>query len=104
MTEATGIAAVRVMVPLRRPLATARGTWRSTDAWIMRLTDGDGRAGLGEATLGPGADPADQAVLDGLVRSLVADPGEAARVVPTMTRDPRSRSRHPAGSRPARRP
>ena len=81
MTEVTGAAAVRVLVPLRRPLVTARGTWRSVDAWLVRLTDASGRSGLGEATLGPGADPAEQAQLDGLVRSLVTEPGRVAGLV-----------------------
>jgi len=81
MTGVTGAAAVRVSVPLRRPLVTARGTWRSVDAWLVRLTDASGRPGLGEATLGPDADPADLAQLDGLVRSLVTDPGQVAGLV-----------------------
>ncbi len=78
MTGVMGAAAVRVEVPLRRPFVTVRGTWRSVAAWLVRLTDGDGRTGLGEATLGPGAHRTDQAMLDGLVRSLVVRPGRIA--------------------------
>lgn len=67
--------AVRVRVPLRRPLVTSRGTWDACDAWLLRVLDADGRAGWGEATLGPGADPADQERLDGLVRAMIGAAG-----------------------------
>jgi L-alanine-DL-glutamate epimerase-like enolase superfamily enzyme len=67
------VGAVRVRVPLVRPMVTAHGAWPVCDAWLVRLADPDGRAGIGEATLGPFAGAAAQARLDGLVRALVAD-------------------------------
>ena len=75
MTGFVAAAAVRVRVPLRRPLVTARGSWNVVDSWLVQLTASDGRTGLGEATLGPGADPTHQADLDARVRALVAGPG-----------------------------
>ena len=64
--------ALRVRVPLRRPLVTARGTWYAAESWLLRVVDAGGRSGLGEATLGPFPDPTDEAELADLVRSLVA--------------------------------
>lgn len=52
------VAAVRVRVPFRAPFATAAGTWHARDAWILRIRDGDGREGVGEANLDPAADDA----------------------------------------------
>lgn len=52
--EPTG--ADRVRIPFRAPFATAAGTWHARDAWILRIRDADGREGLGEANLDPGAD------------------------------------------------
>jgi o-succinylbenzoate synthase len=65
--EARMVGAVRARIPLRRPFATSAGTWREVDTWIIRLRDAAGRDGFGEATLGPGATPAD---LDGLTMRL----------------------------------
>jgi o-succinylbenzoate synthase len=69
-TEAVG--ATRVRIPLRRPFATSAGTWHAIDAWIIRVRDGAGREGFGEASLGPGAAPTDRDRLAALVRSTVA--------------------------------
>ena len=63
--------AIRVRVPLRRPMVSVHGTWPVCDAWLIRLVDDAGRSGLGEATLGPFAAAADQSALDSLVRALV---------------------------------
>lgn len=65
--------AVRVRVPLRRPMVTAHGAWTVCDSWLIRLVDELGRPGIGEATLGPFAAPTDQVALDGHVRALVAE-------------------------------
>lgn len=67
------VGAIRVRVPLRRPLVSVHGSWPVCDAWLVRVVDAAGRPGLGEATLGPFADAAHQAALDALVRELVAD-------------------------------
>jgi o-succinylbenzoate synthase len=67
--------AVRVRVPLRRPMVSVHGSWPVCDAWLIRLVDDAGRSGLGEATLGPFAAAAEQSALDALVRALVAGDG-----------------------------
>ena len=77
MIAIVAAAAVRVRVPLRRPLVTSRGAWVAADSWLVQLQTADGRTGVGEATLGPGADPTDQADLDARVRTLVDEPGAA---------------------------
>jgi L-alanine-DL-glutamate epimerase-like enolase superfamily enzyme len=51
------VGAVRLRLPLRRPLGTAGGTWSGVDLWLVRLCDAAGRCGVGEATLGPAPDP-----------------------------------------------
>jgi o-succinylbenzoate synthase len=66
------VGALRVRVPLRRPLVTARGTWYAAESWLLRVADDRGGTGLGEATLGPFPDPTDEAALADLVRDLVA--------------------------------
>lgn len=53
-----GASATRVRVPLMRPFVTSAGTWHKRDAWIVQLVDRDGRTGVGEAGLEPGADAA----------------------------------------------
>ena len=50
--------AVRVRIPFRRPFVTATGMWLHRDAWILRLTDADGREGIGEAVLEPASSEA----------------------------------------------
>ncbi|MFP5342536.1 MAG: o-succinylbenzoate synthase [Candidatus Limnocylindria bacterium] len=61
------MAAVRVRVPFRRPFATAAGTYHARETWIVRLRDGSGSVGHGEAGLAPGADGA---ALERLARSV----------------------------------
>ena len=68
MTAIRGLAADRVRIPFRRPFQTAHGSWREREAWIIRIADGDGRIGLGEAVLEPGADEAAERLLSSLVR------------------------------------
>ena len=63
--------ATRVRVPLRRPFATAAGTWREHEAWIVRLRDAGGRLGVGEACLDPAAGPDALEVLAERVRAVV---------------------------------
>jgi len=75
------ISAVHVRIPLLRPFVTATGTWRDHDAWLVRLRSTDGRVGIGEATLGPGASAAELTELRSLIRTLAADPAAAADVV-----------------------
>lgn len=41
-------------IPLRRPLATARGLIRQREGWLVELRDADGRCGFGEAAPLPG--------------------------------------------------
>ncbi|MFN8621644.1 MAG: mandelate racemase/muconate lactonizing enzyme family protein [Chloroflexota bacterium] len=65
------LGAVRVRVPFVRPVVTAGASWEAVDSWLLRFVDADGRAGLGEATLGPGAAPTDHAELAARVRSMV---------------------------------
>ena len=51
----SGLGAVRVRVPFRRPFVTAAGIFRQRDAWVLRVRDADGRTGVGEASLDPAA-------------------------------------------------
>lgn len=73
----SGLRAVRslradkVRVPFRRPFATAQGMWAEREAWILRVTDTDGRVGLGEAVLEPADGETASIVLDQLVREAV---------------------------------
>ncbi len=75
--------AVRLRVPLRRPLLSARGTVAAHEAWILRLRAPDGRTGVGETTLGPGATDAARDALTAAVRALVA----GTRPLPDATAD-----------------
>lgn len=75
MTRIAAIRADRVRVPFRRPFATGAGMWLAREAWIVRLIDGDGRAGAGEAVLDPADGAVAASVLDALVRELAgSDP------------------------------
>lgn len=69
--------AVHLRVPLRRPLVTAAGTIAAHDAWLVRLRASDGRTGVGETTLGPGAEPGAVAALAAAVRAVVGGAGAA---------------------------
>ena len=69
--EAARLAAVRVRVPFRRPFATATGTFRQRDAWLLRVTDAGGRTGVGEACLDPAAGTGALDALAAAVRACV---------------------------------
>ncbi len=86
-------AAVRVRIPLRRPFATAAGTWRERDAWIVRLRDRDDRDGFGEAGLPPSAGTADLDELAASIRAAVARLGVDGDLDPWLVDVPAS----PAG-------
>lgn len=63
--------AVRVRVPFRRPIRTAAGEWTHRESWIVRLFDGLGSSGVGEATLDFGAGERAGAELARLARDAV---------------------------------
>jgi len=64
----SGLSAVRVRVPFRRPFATATGMWLQREAWILFLVGPDGRIGAGEAVLEPDATEVEETLLARLVR------------------------------------
>lgn len=64
----TGLSAVRVRVPFRRPFATATGMWLHREAWILFVAGPDGRVGAGEAVLEPDATEVEETLLARLVR------------------------------------
>jgi len=64
----TGLSAVRVRVPFRRPFATATGMWLHREAWILFVAGSDGRIGAGEAVLEPDATEVEETLLARLVR------------------------------------
>jgi len=61
----------RVSIPFRRPFRTAAGMWLRRDAWLLRVVDDEGGAGLGEAVLEPSAGEAGERILARLVREAV---------------------------------
>ena len=63
----TGLSAVRVRVPFRRPFATATGMWLHREAWILFVVGSDGRIGTGEAVLEPDATEVEETLLARLV-------------------------------------
>jgi len=67
VTRLASFRATKVRVPFRRPFPTAQGMWQEREAWIIRLVDEDGRAGLGEAVLEPADGETASTVLDHLV-------------------------------------
>lgn len=69
------VRADRVRIPFRRPFVTAVGMWLEREAWILRLTDADGRVGFGEAVLEPADGGTAASVLEHLVRDLAAGSG-----------------------------
>ncbi len=83
MTVIAGLAADRVHIPFRRPFATATGMWLHHDAWLIRLVDGDGRVGLGEAALAPASGEVAEMVLAQLIRE--AATGNAAGWLPSAS-------------------
>ncbi len=64
----TGLTAVRVRVPFRRPFATATGMWLHREAWILFVAGPDGRIAVGEAVLEPDATEVEETLLARLVR------------------------------------
>ena len=64
----TGLSAVRVRVPFRRPFATATGMWLHREAWILFVTGPNGRIGAGEAVLEPDATEVEETLLARLIR------------------------------------
>ena len=64
----------RVRIPFRRPFATLSGMWLEREAWIVRLSRGDGQYGSGEAVLEPGDGVVAASVLEHLVREIVSAP------------------------------
>ncbi len=75
MTVIRALVADRVRIPLRRPFPTANGRWLEHDAWIIRVVDADGRVGLGEAVLEPGAGEVAERILASLVREAAGEAG-----------------------------
>jgi L-alanine-DL-glutamate epimerase-like enolase superfamily enzyme len=71
MSAIASIRATKVRVPFRRPFPWAQGMWVEREAWILRLVDGDGRIGLGEAVLEPADGETASTVLDHLVHEVV---------------------------------
>ncbi len=63
-----GLTATRVRVPFRRPFVTATGMWLHREAWLIRVVDGDGRAGVGEAVLEPATGEVAETALAALLR------------------------------------
>ncbi len=82
MTTIRALLADRVRIPLRRPFPTATGMWLEHDAWIIRIVDGDGRVGLGEAVLDPDSGEVAERILSSLVREAAERAGAAA--LPSM--------------------
>ena len=74
MTAIRAMVADRVRIPFRRPFPTASGMWLERDAWIIRLFDGDGRVGLGEAVV----EPSDGEVADTILTALIREAVEVA--------------------------
>ena len=64
----TGLSAIRVRVPFRRPFATATGMWLHREAWILFVSGEDGRIGAGEAVLDPDATEVEETLLARVVR------------------------------------
>ena len=64
----SGLSALRVRVPFRRPFATATGMWLHREAWIVLLEGVDGRVGLGEAVLQPDATEVEETILARAIR------------------------------------
>jgi L-alanine-DL-glutamate epimerase-like enolase superfamily enzyme len=75
----TGLSAVRVRVPFRRPFATATGMWLHREAWILFVVGPGGRIGAGEAVLEPDATEVEETLLARLIRE-AADRARAGEV------------------------
>ena len=81
MNAGRALVAGRVRIPFRRPFQTALAIRREHESWIIRVTDGDGRVGLGEAVLEPDAGETAPRALSALVRAAVD--GATAGALPT---------------------
>jgi L-alanine-DL-glutamate epimerase-like enolase superfamily enzyme len=80
MTTLARVEAIHVRVPFRRPLLDATGEYTHRRSWLLRIVDGDGNEGLGEAALNPFAEEVTTAALATLMRDLV--PNLAAGKIP----------------------
>ena len=65
------VQAVNVRVPFRRPLLDATGEYTHRRSWLLRLVDGEGREGVGEAALNPFAADVTVDALARLIREVV---------------------------------
>ena len=74
MIAIRSLTADRLRIPFRRPFVTAAGMWLERELWLLRLTDGDGRVGVGEAVLDGDATE----VMDTLLAALVREAVDAA--------------------------
>jgi len=65
------LTADRLRIPFRRPFPTATGMWLERELWLLQLTDGDGRVGVGEAVLDGDATEVMETLLAALIREAV---------------------------------
>jgi L-Ala-D/L-Glu epimerase len=71
MMAIRSLTADRLRIPFRRPFVTASGMWLERELWLLQLTDGDGRVGVGEAVLDGDATEVMETLLAALVREAV---------------------------------
>jgi o-succinylbenzoate synthase len=71
MIAIRALTADRLRIPFRRPFVTASGMWLERELWLLRLTDGNGRVGVGEAVLDGDATEVMETLLGALVREAV---------------------------------
>jgi o-succinylbenzoate synthase len=71
MIAIRSLTADRLRIPFRRPFVTASGMWLERELWLLRLTDADGRVGVGEAVLDGDATEVMETLLAALVREAV---------------------------------
>ena len=72
MSAVASLRADRVAVRFRRPFPVAAGMWNAREAWILHLTDPDGRTGVGEAVVEPDDGEVAGSVLEALVREAIS--------------------------------
>ena len=60
-------------IPFRMPLRTAHGLWSEREGVLVRLEDGDGWVGYGEAAPVPGFAGATQGEIESAVRTIGRD-------------------------------
>lgn len=58
-------------MPLRRPFLAAGGAVKERSSWIVRLRDLDGRTGVGEVALDPGASAAEEGRVAAALREMI---------------------------------